>query len=109
VIDLVAFGFDHILFPPLRRGIDAIEILQELLGERLGGLPVRRHVDAARFHHRRVDQAVDLFEKLHAVPSEIALGAGLFAGRQIIAIEGDTDDRNQSEKPDHKQQFSLER
>ncbi len=109
ILDLGALGFDDVVLPQLCRRVDSVEVDQQFLGEGLGSRPIRRHVDAAQFHHSGIDEPVDLLEILHAVPGHIAAGSGLSARRQITGIEDDAHDRNEPKEPDDHKQLGLER
>ena len=64
----------HHLLPVLHHIVDARIVLAQTCAERLGGRDVGRHVDAARFHHDCIDQAIDPFDVERALRRGLDLG-----------------------------------
>ncbi len=84
---------------PLRHHlIDAIDVLQLARTEFLRLLPIRRHVDAARFHHDRKDQTVDLFDADRALRRCVHIIDEALLSSRLVNKNGDQRQSSGNEK-----------
>jgi hypothetical protein len=105
--NLGALGLHHLCLPSGCGLAHVRQPLHQIGRERSGRAPVLGHVDAARFHHDGVDEAIDAFEMDRSVVRRIELPL-----HDLVAVErkvrgGRARDRHQPEERDEREQLAF--
>ena len=104
-VDLGALGLNDDFVPRIHRFLKIRQVLQERVGKLRGGFPIRRHVDAARFHHDRINLAVEMLEVHRALARGVDGALGPVALPHPKGSQAKARDGQKAQKPDDSEEL----